>query len=477
MTEGRERFGRGRLMRGGTVVLVGTLIQKAANLILLAILGRELGASDFAVYAFAFAFGLFFETLSDFGIDNVTTRELNREADDNGRILGSAIAAKAAAMGCTVVLALGVAMIYDGELRKGAMLATLGILAGIPGTLGIALKARVENFQPVAIATASIVLGAVTVFVAARRGVGPVGLVAIQTGFRVGSSALAMPLLRRRLAYRLRVDAAVVRRLVRASAPLAVSTIAVVIMARIDQLVLGAISSRNELALYAGSVRIVDGLNVLPVAIATVFLPTLSHLSGRDDERFARLSARGVRYLGAVLLPLAALATVEGEAIVAAVFGSDFEGSGVTLAVLLWAHFFGSVWVLNGPALIARDRTTHLAALSISAAVVIVGLNALLIPEFGSEGAAWSSLVGYAFPFAMATFMPSIRATFVAPLRAAARPLIAALAVLGALLLAPGGLLIAVAVFAAVAPVAILLTRSAVPAEAREMVVSFARGR
>ena len=470
-------FHRRRLARGGAVVLIGTIVQKAANLGLVAVLARELGVDGFGVYLFALSYGLIFEILSDFGLDWVITRELNVcPPADRGRVVGSAIVAKTAAIAVTVVIALGVAFVYEDDLRAGALIASVGLLAGIPGTFGVALKARVDNLRPVLITTLSAVLGAATVLVAQRRGVGPVGLVTIQVGFRLASSAVALPLMRRRLAYHLSYDWAESRRLIRASAPLAVSIVAAVIFFRVDQLLLAGLSQLRDVGSYGASLRLVDGINVVPIAISTVFLPTLSHLRGRDDNRSDRLAARGVKYLAAIILPLAALATVFGDAILRVAFGSEFQDSGEVLAVLLWAHFFGAVWLLGRPALVAHDRLGYLAVLSILGAAINVALNVTLIPSHGATGAAVASLVSYAVPYGVGAFFGAVRRPFVAPLGGAARPLAASAIVLAALWFVPEDELVAgLAVFAVATPLALALTRTVSVSEIRDLAVSFGR--
>ena len=456
--------------------MVGTILQKGVNLVWIVVFARELSRGQFDAFLFALAFGVFFETFSDFGFDFVLTRELNqRPESDHGRIVGTAMAIKTLTFLFTFAVAVAVSFVKP-EYRGPALVATLGMFCGIPGTIGLALRARMKAAAPEIMTTISAIVTSASLIVGALQGARVITLIAVYVAMRIITSVLMVPVLRRGLPYSFSIDRTLIRPLLRGALPVALSTFAVIVYTRSDQLVLGVVGQTGELGGYAVAVRVVDAINFIPIAIGAIALPTFSHLQGYDEARFRRLSERAIRYLAIVILPLAVLATVAGGSLLAVVFGERFRDEGAALAVLVWAHFFAASWVLARPILIARHRASYLSLLAVIAAVVNVGLNLWLIPRYGGVGAAWASLVSYSSPFAVAIFLPAVRDSFTAPLRAAVRPLVAAGVLLAVLAPLPGNSGVQLAAFVLTAPLLLLLTRSVTIGEVKDMTGSLVRG-
>jgi PST family polysaccharide transporter len=252
-----------------------------------------------------------------------------------------------------------------------------------------------------------------------------------------------------------------------------------IVYRRVDQLLLGGFGQVRDLARYAAAVRLVDALNIVPVAVATIALPTLAHLGSQPGGRSARADrfARvGFRFLAGMILPIAALGTVAGGTIVALIYGAQYRSAGGALSVLLWAHFFGFSGVLVDQVLIARGQSRSLAALTWAGAVVNVAIDLWAIPRFGGMGAAWGSLVAYSVPFIAGAFMPSVRDVFRSCLHASARPAAAAGLVLAVLWALHPGITWLLPAFVAVSLGALVLVRATTVAELREIASSVAGG-
>ncbi len=472
-----SNFGRHRLLRGGATVIAGTLSQQAINLVFVAILARKLSEGEFDEYAWALAFGVFFETFSDAGVDFVVTREVNqRDESEHGQLVGTAMAIKGALFAATFLLAVG-ASFAKPEFRGPALVVALGMFAGVPGTVGLALRARIRALGPEIVTTISALATGTVLIIAALNDASVLVLVTFAVAARLTTSAVAYPFLRRRLPYKFRFSRDTARYLLRAGLPVALSTFAVIIYTRSDQLVLGVVGERGQLGGYAAAVRMVSSVSFLAVAVGSIALPTFSHLEAYQRERLRRVAETAVRYLAVVLLPLAVGATIAGGPLLGVVFGRRFRSDGDVLAVLVWAHFFASSWVLARPILIARHKANYLSLLALVAAVVNVGLNIWLLPRYGGIGAAWSSLISYASPFAFALFLPDVRDAFTGPLRGCVRPAIAAAALLGLLSLLRIDVVPELLLLAVCTPIALLATRSITLKELRDMTGSLIHNR
>ena len=442
-------------------MFLGSVAQKAISVISLVVLAHVLGVRELGAWTFAAAFTTFFTTVADLGIDGVATRELvARDAEDRGLVLGSAMIAKTVAGVLSIVVATAIAWAYGPSLRWPAVAAVAAILSTVPGTLSLLFAADVRPLVPTLVRTAGTVIATGAVIAAAAGGMGVTGLVVIQTAIGYGTSFAVYVVVRRLIPVRLGFDRQVTRELVVAGLPLAAATIGIVVFMRVDQLLLGALSTRVELARYGVAVRVVDAFNVVPIALGAVALPALT---SRRNGGAARLSSQGFRWLASAILPVAALGTVAGGPLLGEVFGHSYRSAGATLALLLWAHYFAFSWVLARQVLLASGRTGKLAVLALAAAALNIVLNIALVPAHGAEGAALASLIAYGAPFAVSPFVPALRAELSPAIAAAARPAVAVVVLLPALTLVRmvvGANLLIVPAFAVLAPLALALSGS-----------------
>jgi PST family polysaccharide transporter len=468
------RFGAGRLARGGTAVVAGTLMQKAAGLVLAAALGRLLSVEDFGRLSFAIGFATFFEIFADLGIDMATTSRLAAaDKAQEGHILGSALALKAITVAGTVVIAGGVSFVYDQDLRVLALVSLLMLVADVPSTFALGLAARVELTAIEVIQSLGTIAGVVALIAAAAWGAGPGVLVGIQVASSLVSGFALGRIAKRRLGLTLSASRDTMWQLARAAVPVAVSVLAVVVYVKIDTLMLAAMTTTDEVARYAAPVKLVEGLAFLPTAAAAVVLPAVSRYDATGQDRSNELMRLTFRYIGAVLLPVAAFGTVAGGPLLAFIFGRPYAGAGSVLALLLWAYVFACGWAVARQSMIARRQNKALTVLPIAGAVVNVGLNLVLIPAHGALGAAVASLVSYALPIVLGLWWPGVAELFWTFLRVTIRPTLAAVLMLVALYALPGRLPVMLAASVVVAPAALLISGALGVSDVRRVLVSF----
>lgn len=464
-----------RAVRGGVVYLVGSAANRLLAFGLASVLAHRLSVRDFGTYAFAMAAGGIVTMLADLGLDAVTTRELaSREPADDGRILASALAAKAVLVVAALLVGGAATALFDDEVRLVAFVAMVSVVASLPSTVSLVLTARVRMLAPVVVQVATSVLTLAAVVVALRRGAGPLALVAVTVGGTFVAAAVLAELGRRRLHGRFVVDRDMTRQLARHTLPLAAVALGALAYRRIDQLMLGAMAGVGDLAGYSNAVRLVDGLNVLPTAVAVVALPALSSFAAGADGalRLERAAADGYRLLASTILPLAALGTALGGSVLAVAFGEPYRDDGGILSVLLWAHFFGFAGVLLQQVLVARHQMRELAVLVLCGGLLSILANLWVIPRYGGLGAAWTSLVAYAAPFLGGLLVSSVRDVYVTWAASSLRPLLAAAGLTALLTVGDPTVVTTLTVFVLAAPVALLVTGSVTRADLARILAS-----
>ena len=176
--------------------------------------------------------------------------------------------------------------------------------------------------------------------------------------------------------------------------PIAVSTLAVGVYHRIDQVMLHKMVNDQVLGNYVAAVRLTEFINLLPIAVMTSLFPILSQ-TAKDEERFRHYLQLSFRALMFISFGMCIVMMLYSKPIVHLLYGANFAASGPLLAVLIWSEvpvFFGVV-MSNG--LVAKNLQNYLPLSTVIGALINVALNLYLIPRWGSMGSAWATNISY----------------------------------------------------------------------------------
>lgn len=180
--------------------------------------------------------------------------------------------------------------------------------------------------------------------------------------------------------------------------PLAVlgfSSIAVTIYSYMDKIMIGSMSSAAELGYYENAWKMIEFPVAFITALGTVLLPKASNLvaKGVNIDGYIEKSMRiSMFFASAVGFGLAAIA----DDFAVMFWGEDFARSG-TLIFIMSVLVFIMSWngVVRSVYLIPEGHDKVYMWAVISAAAVNLIINGLLIPRYGSGGAAVGTVFAY----------------------------------------------------------------------------------
>lgn len=160
---------------------------------------------------------------------------------------------------------------------------------------------------------------------------------------------------------------------------------------QLDGLVVGKILGTRELGFYQVSSQLVrTPLEAVGMHASGVLFPAFSRV---DDGRTSLGVRRVMRVLAAGLIPAAVGFSLHSHSIVAVILGPSWSPVGSIAAILVW---MGVLEVLVAPArsgCMAIGKPNLLLAPTILRLIVIVAGLSLLLPAYGTLGAAWACLV------------------------------------------------------------------------------------
>jgi PST family polysaccharide transporter len=184
--------------------------------------------------------------------------------------------------------------------------------------------------------------------------------------------------------------------LLKAAWPLMLSSIAVMIYMKIDQIMIGQMLGNDAVGIYSAAVRISEIWYFIATAIAASVLPSILDAKKNNEAQY-RHRLQGLFDLMTWLAVIVALpVTLFATPLVTMLFGPDYSEAGGVLAIHVWATVFVFLGVAGGNWFLAENQQLISLQRTALGAVVNVLLNIVLIPMLGVVGAAWATLISYA---------------------------------------------------------------------------------
>ena len=263
-----------------------------SNLLLAALLiiaARMLGESDYGKFSFALSLAMIFETVINFGLNPVTTREVARNRPKTRLLVTNILGLK---LLLTVVAAVALSVSVR-LLRTEADVRTACYLLGTASVLRSYLLTLRHTLQGLERFGADGVVAIVDRFLLLALGVacllGGSGVLGLSVSFvaaRLVSLVLAWRLTVRHVGrIRPAFDFAFWRDLQTRAAPYGVFVIALYLNNHLDTVMLGVLRDNAETGLYGAAYRVYEGLASIPGLMQMVLLPRLSAYHAAGERR------------------------------------------------------------------------------------------------------------------------------------------------------------------------------------------------
>jgi O-antigen/teichoic acid export membrane protein len=191
----------------------------------------------------------------------------------------------------------------------------------------------------------------------------------------------------------------------RFTAPRSVASVAQIVIQRLDIVLVGIMMGPGYAAVYTAATRFLVAGQLGNAAISMAAQPQLTRLFAVRD----RLGANAVyqattAWLILLTWPLYLLAVVFGPEVLA-IFGHSYRAGGTVMVILAIAMLVGTGCGQVDMVLITTGRSTWSLWNGLSAMIVNVGADLLLIPRLGITGAA----IGWAAAIAVTNLVPLVQ--------------------------------------------------------------------
>lgn len=387
-------------VRGSGAISIGLTLATRVIVIIAGMLSavvtaRALGTAGRGEYVYISTLGLLAVQFANFGLSSDNARNAALDAMQAGRLAGNSLWA-AIGLGLLATAGIAVYHLINGNGSPVALLAVLVVF--VPATLYGLLASniliglgRMKAFNLFLLLSNLAQLAAIILAgLVSRRAE---TLLWANAGAVLASAAGLFWLFRTHGREIMRFDAMLMREGLRFAGRVYIVTIIGFAVARINVLMLGAMSSKDDLGVYSVAMQFGDALMLLPGTIAMMLFPEL--VRAQKTGGTLRPTLRAAGWTVAFLLPPIVLLWIIAPFIMQTLFGPSFVPAAQILRIMLPGVFALGVASIFSQSLAAEGVPSLQIAIWVVAAAVIIGANLLLIPAYGAVGAAMSFACSY----------------------------------------------------------------------------------
>jgi len=393
-------------------------ISSFLKFILIIYVARILGTTEYGKFAFAFAFVSLFAIFSDFGISQITTRELAQEKDKERGFPNILSLKILLSIGALILICFGSFFITLDPVIRG-MIWILGayiIIGSFSEIIYAFFRARQKmEYEAWAKILQAVVLTGAGFFILFNFP--SVQSLSLAYLFAALIALIFILVFFHFKIYQLKLgfNKNIWHGILVMSWPLALTGIFGAIYNQIDSIMMGYFGQIVEVGWYNAAYKII-GATLIPAGLISIsFFPILSKLFKESKEKLQKSWDYYIQLMIFLILPIVVGGMILAPKIIDFVYDSSYFSSILAFQILLIMVVF---YYISNPffhALIISNQQKKVFWATFFGAVINIILNLILIPKYSLYGAAISTVIAFICVFSLLFWFTS-RFTFLKPL-------------------------------------------------------------
>lgn len=357
---------------------------------------RYLGPSNYGLINYAAAYTTFFASICSLGINSIIVKNFMDHPEEEGTTIGTTLLLRAASSFLSAIMIVGIVSVVDRNepvTIAVVALSSIGMIFQIFDTLNYWFQARLQSKYSAIASLAAyasvsvykvilLVLGKSVEWFAAASALDYLVLAGILLAAYLKKGGM-----------RFRFSRVKAKELLSSSSSFIISGLMISVYASTDKLMLKQMLDETMVGHYSMAVSISTIWTFVLSAIIDSFYPGIvqSFSAGRTEfERRNRQLYAIVFYIAAAV---SAIICLLARPIIVLLYGSSYLPAVQPLRVIIWYTAFSYLGVARDIWIVCQNLQRYLKYLYISAAIINIALNAVLIPLWNASGAAAASLI------------------------------------------------------------------------------------
>jgi O-antigen/teichoic acid export membrane protein len=429
-----------RFAKNSLAPIILNLFIRGIDFVFALIMLRILGPADAGTYYYAVVIFGWFDTLTNFGLNLLLTREVARDRSAAGRFLlnSSLLRLALAALGVPLLIVFLAVRSAISPADSVAMTAIILLYVGlVPNSISYGLTALFYAFEkaelPAAVGTVTAILKAVFGLAVLLLGWGVIGLAGVSillnvitlvimgwqargllvstsppsplSASREGEGSQHPPQPRPVPPRQLEpmyssagsggevrapiIDRALIVHMISASWPLMLNNLLASLFFKIDVTLLEPLKGSEIVGKYSAAYKWIDAIGLIPSLFTMALLPIMSRQAHEDRAALQRNYHFAVKLLFMLALPIAVGTTFVAPTLIAILGGQRFVDVGAeSLQLMIWFLPVGWINSLTNYVLVALDLQRAMRWAFLAGVLFNVIANLIFIPLFSYQAAA-----------------------------------------------------------------------------------------
>jgi PST family polysaccharide transporter len=377
------------------------ILRNLIGVFVFAWVARYLGPEQFGLMNYAVAFVTLFSVFSTLGLDDILVREIVSSPEKRKEYLGSALFLKFAGALVLLVTATLASHFINSEntvITFFVFIVSLGYIFKSFDVIDLWFKSQVKSkYSVYSRATAFFIVSIIKIILILTQA----PLVAFVWMFTLDffiASLLLLYFYHKKVSdsiFEWKIKTVTIKKLFKDSWPLILSSIAVMIYMKIDQVMIGSILGERDLGIYSAAVKISESWYFIPTIITGSVFPAIIKARKKSKDIYIKKMQLLYDFFTFFTIITATSIAVFSSFIINVLYGPEYIEASTVLSLQIFSGIFVFMGVASSSHLVVDNAIKINFYRTFFSAILNVFLNLLLIPMFGIKGAAIASLIAY----------------------------------------------------------------------------------
>ena len=423
---------------------MGNIGSKALMFLFVVLITRALTVEEFGQLTVARTFVQMFSVVVGFGMSNLIVRKVSRDPTRTGIVFTSAISIRSilALLSIGVLSQLPSLIGHSGIVASAVVLLSLTLLFDPINAVLVSLYQAYEKMHYEALLLVvhsfSLLAGAI---ISLKFGLGVKEICLFILIASMTRTTISLVCSRRVLGHSIlseveKVSIRTLREFLSEASVFLPIAVFEVLYHRVDILILSWMMGNSAVGLYGVAYSLFEAALVLPMVVGSASFPEIIRNGKGTDRDFSEVR-KILEFLFMSAFHTVVLVILESHSIIHLIFGERYLESARILSILICGIYLQSINNIFGRIIYSLDGERRFLRISSMALLTNCVFNILLIPYFGTTGAALATIISFLVSSSMQIHYVKQMATAPSIVSASLKPCIAGVSIIPFLLVIP----------------------------------------
>lgn len=389
-----------KVFKNATWIIACKIVQSLLGLVVSMFSARYLGPAGYGLINYASSVVAFVAPIMQLGLNMVMVQEIVNSPEKEGETLGTALVMNlCSAVLCVLGIIGFVAIANFGERETLIVCALYSVLLIFQALEMVQywFQAKLKSkYVSVVALIAYTVMSAYKIFLLVTKA--KVYWFALSQAIDYMVIAVVLLIIYKKLgaqSFRFSKDA--MKRMWKKSKHYIVSSLMVTLFAQTDRIMIKLMLGDTQTGYYSSAVACSGITSFVFAALIDSFRPSIFEAKKLGDTGFEKNMTRLYSVIIYLSLAQCLAITLFAPLLIKILYGSAYAPASPALRIIVWYTTFAYLGSVRNIWILAENKQKYLWILNLSGALMNIALNAILIPVWGINGAAFASLVTQVF--------------------------------------------------------------------------------